>query len=70
MLLLDKGKVSDPVMTYLMSIQPKYQKTPLEGPYSHAFIIGSEKMIPFSAQGTIDEMLEIVSASGKGHMGM
>ncbi|RAL22716.1 cell wall-binding repeat-containing protein [Thermoflavimicrobium daqui] len=70
MLLLQGAELSNPLHKYLMSLQPKYKKEPTEGPYSHAFLIGTEKSIPFSTQGMIDEMLEIVPESGEGHEAM
>lgn len=65
-----KDKMPDSVMAYVMSIQPKYEKTPTEGPYNHAWISGDEKLLSGAAQGEIDSMLEIVSASGGGHGSM
>ncbi|WP_051271260.1 ArsR family transcriptional regulator [Shimazuella kribbensis] len=70
MLLLQETELSSLIHGYLMGLQPKYKTEPTEGPYNHGFIIGTEKSIPFSSQGMIDEMLEIVSASGEGHEGM
>ncbi|MNR67310.1 hypothetical protein D3C85_1912390 [compost metagenome] len=58
------------VMNYVMSLQPKYDQSPTEGPYNHAWLIGSEKSITLKGQGEIDNMLEIVSKSGEGHENM
>ncbi|TCS94987.1 cell wall-binding repeat-containing protein [Hazenella coriacea] len=70
MVLLQGTELSTPLHEYLMSLQPKFKKEPTEGPYNHAYVIGTEKSIPFSTQGMIDEMLEITSVSGKGHEDM
>ncbi|MEC0246332.1 MULTISPECIES: cell wall-binding repeat-containing protein [Paenibacillus] len=65
----DKDKLPDTVMTYVMSVQPKYKKEPTEGPYNHAWLTGSEDSLTAAAQGEIDSMLEIVSETGEGHGG-
>ncbi|MFD0682055.1 MULTISPECIES: cell wall-binding repeat-containing protein [unclassified Paenibacillus] len=64
-----KDKMPDSVMSYVMSVQPKYKQSPSEGPYNHAWLTGSEDALSSTAQGEIDSMLEIVSASGEGHGG-
>lgn len=70
MLWTDKDSMPDTVMEYLMSIQPKYNESPAEGPYNHAWIIGGEDVISYAGQVEIDDMLEITSASGgEGHAG-
>ncbi|TVX93874.1 cell wall-binding repeat-containing protein [Paenibacillus agilis] len=63
----DKDKMPESVMNYVMTLQPKYKVTPTEGPFNHAWMVGNEKDLTPQAQGEIDSMLEIVSASGKGH---
>lgn len=65
----DKEKMPDSVMTYIMSVQPKYKESPTEGPYNHAWLTGSTDSITVAAQGEIDAMLEIVSESGEVHGG-
>ncbi|XID93789.1 cell wall-binding repeat-containing protein [Paenibacillaceae bacterium WGS1546] len=65
----DKDKLPDTVMSYVMSVEPKYKKEPTEGPYNHAWLTGSEDVLSAAAQGEIDSMLEIVSESGAGHGG-
>ncbi|WP_227011423.1 hypothetical protein [Paenibacillus lutimineralis] len=57
-------------MTYLMSVQPKYEKSPTEGPYNHAWLTGSVQSISLKVQGEIDSMLEIISKTGMNHGGM
>lgn len=67
MLWTSKEQMPSEVMSYVMGIQPKYKVSPTEGPYNHAWITGDYKLIAVQAQGEIDEMLEIVSATGAGH---
>ncbi|GAB7057094.1 MULTISPECIES: cell wall-binding repeat-containing protein [unclassified Paenibacillus] len=69
MLWTDKDSMPEAVMSYVMSIQPKYKRTPAEGPYNHAWLTGGEDVLSAAAQGEIDAMLEIVSESGAGHGG-
>lgn len=63
----DKDKMPDSVMKYIMSVQPKYKKTPTEGPYNHSWLVGDVQLLDRAAQGEIDDMLEIVSSTGEGH---
>ncbi|RJE86196.1 cell wall-binding repeat-containing protein [Paenibacillus sp. 1011MAR3C5] len=63
----DKKGMPDSVMAYVMSVQPKYKNSPVEGPYNHAWLTGSTDELSEAAQGEIDAMLEIVSESGAGH---
>ncbi|MBN2981762.1 cell wall-binding repeat-containing protein [Cohnella algarum] len=63
----DQNQMPESVMTYLMSVQPKYKKSPTEGPYNHVWLTGEEDLLSAQAQGEIDGMLEIVSATGEGH---
>lgn len=65
-----KDSMPDSVMSYVMSTQPKYEISPTEGPYNHAWLTGSQASISAKAQGQIDTMLEIVSASGMDHGSM
>ncbi|WP_410768894.1 cell wall-binding repeat-containing protein [Fontibacillus sp. BL9] len=65
-----KDAMPESVMAYVMSVQPKYDKSPTEGPYNHAWLTGSEASLSMKAQGEIDSMLEIVSQSGEGHDSM
>ncbi|OOR32072.1 hypothetical protein BW895_30495 [Bacillus cereus] len=57
-------------MSYVRSIQPKYKMSPSEGPYNHAWLTGDKKDFSKAAQAELDDMLEIVPQSGKGHGGM
>lgn len=64
-----KDSMPDSVMSYVMSVQPKYNKSPTEGPYNHAWLTGNKDNLSAAAQGEIDSMLEIVSKTGEGHGG-
>ena len=68
-LLLDKGKVSQPVYDLLATIQPKFKDDPTLGPYNHGFVLGNTENISFETQGILDERLEIVQENGEGHGG-
>ncbi len=57
----------DTVMDYMMTVQPKYKKSPTEGPYNHSWLVGDEQSLNRAAQGEIDDMLEIISSTGEGH---
>lgn len=67
MLLMESSRLSPVLHEYLMSVQPTFEEDPTVGPFNHAFLIGSEKTIPFSTQGMIDQMLEISLRTGHGH---
>lgn len=64
LLFTDKDGMPESVMDYIMSIQPKFKQSPTEGPYNHAWITGNENVISEQGQSEIDDMLEIVPASG------
>lgn len=59
-----KEHLPDAVMNYSMALQPKFNESPAEGPYSHAWITGGTDAISARAQSEIDDMLEISPASG------
>ncbi|MGG3456224.1 cell wall-binding repeat-containing protein [Paenibacillus rhizolycopersici] len=66
----NKNSMPESVMSYVMSVQPKFEKSPTEGPYNHAWLTGTVSTISEAAQGEIDSMLEIVAkTSGGGHGG-
>jgi len=60
----EKDGLPDSVMEYMMSLQPKFQDSPAEGPYNHAWLTGDINAIKESAQSEIDDMLEISPAAG------
>lgn len=67
MIWMDQDRVPQEVRSYLDTIQPKYQDTPSNGPFNHAWITGDMKSISHVVHGEIDQMLEIISATGDGH---
>lgn len=69
MLWTDKDQMPPSVMNYVMSIQPKYDLSPAEGPFNHAWLAGAVDQLTKAAQAEIDDMLEIVSGTGQGHGG-
>ncbi len=64
---IDQDRVPQNVMSYLDMIQPKYTNTPSDGPFNHAWITGDMNSISHVVHGEIDQMLEIISATGGGH---
>jgi len=64
LLFTESDGVPDPVMEYLADLQPKFQQSPAEGPYNHAFLTGEEQAFTYKTQSQIDDMLEISPASG------
>ncbi|MNC11603.1 putative cell wall binding repeat 2 [compost metagenome] len=60
----EKDGLPNSVMDYLMNVQPKFQKSPAEGPYNHAWITGGNGAVSAAAQSEIDDMLEISPVSG------
>ncbi|BCG60428.1 hypothetical protein PUR_38530 [Paenibacillus sp. URB8-2] len=60
----NKDNMPDSVMEYTAALQPKFQDSPSEGPYNHAWITGDSSTISNVAQSEIDDMLEISPASG------
>lgn len=60
----DKEGLPNSVMEYTMSLQPKFQNSPAEGPYNHAWVTGDNTIISTRTQSEIDDMLEITPASG------
>ena len=68
-ILLEKGKVSQPVYDLLATIKPEFKDDPTLGPYNHGFLLGNTENISFETQGILDEKLEIVQKNGEGHGG-
>lgn len=60
----EKDGLPDSVMEYMMTLQPKFQDSPAEGPYNHAWLTGASSSITEGTQSEIDDMLEISPASG------
>ena len=51
--------LDQPVIDYLLDIQPGYSKDPVRGVYNHGWIIGDDKAISVGVQSQIDLLLEI-----------
>lgn len=68
LLVLKNGQADRSIYSFLSDIQPSFQNDPQDGPYNHAFILGTENEISFQTQGILDDILEIKSAEG-GHSG-
>lgn len=64
---LENGALTTDVYEFLARLKPTFTVEPTEGPYNHAFLSGTFRSIPYQTQGIIDEKLEIVPATGKGH---
>ena len=67
MVWLHDGVFTGTMHEYLELLKPMFEHDPTEGPYNHGYLIGNEALVSFQVQGYIDEMLEIVPASGGGH---
>ncbi|MCM3746495.1 cell wall-binding repeat-containing protein [Paenibacillus pasadenensis] len=65
----DKEAMPDAVMNYVMSLQPRYDQSPADGPFNHAWLIGGDTRLTGAAQAELDAMLEIASPAGGGHEG-
>ena len=64
LLVLNKAdKISDPLMNYLLDIQPGYESNPSSSVYNHAWLLGDESAITAKTQSSIDALLEIQKVS-------
>lgn len=45
--------------SYLLDIQPGYERDPVRGVYNHGWVIGDEDAMPVAVQSRIDALLEI-----------
>lgn len=66
---LENGELTDKAHDMLLELQPKFEDDPTVGPYNHGFILGSGDAVSMKTQGVIDQMLEIISGDGGGHVG-
>lgn len=64
---LKNGKLTEAHYNFLSLLKPTFVHSPTEGPYNHAYLLGSVQDVSFRTQGIIDSALEIVSAGGAGH---
>jgi hypothetical protein len=59
LLVQDAGALPQPLESYLLDIQPGYDKDPVRGVYNHAWVVGDEGAISVAVQARIDALLEI-----------
>jgi putative cell wall-binding protein len=64
---LENGELTPEVYELMATLKPTFENDPTVGPYNHAYLSGTEKLISYQTQGVIDEKLEIVPESGEGH---
>ncbi len=67
MIWLDEGELNQVHYDFFTEIKPTFEDDPTNGPYNHAFLLGSQDAVSYKIQGIIDEQLEIVQAGGGGH---
>lgn len=67
MIWLNEGELTEEWYTYFSLLKPTFEVEPTEGPYNHAYIVGTLELVSFLTQGIIDDSLEIVSENGEGH---
>jgi hypothetical protein len=66
---LENGGITPEVYDLLAGLKPTFEDDPTEGPYNHAYLSGTEKLVSYQTQGMIDEKLEIAPKSGGGGHG-
>jgi hypothetical protein len=59
LLIPDAKALPDAVESYLLDIQPGYDRDPVRGVYNHGWLIGDEDAISVDVQAKIDSLLEI-----------
>jgi hypothetical protein len=59
LLVPDAGTMPPALQSYLLDIQPGYEKDPVRGVYNHGWIMGDESAISADVQARIDTLLEI-----------
>ena len=59
LLIPDAQALPDAVESYLLDIQPGYDRDPVRGVYNHGWLIGDEDAISVEVQAKIDSLLEI-----------
>ncbi|MBX5443317.1 MAG: cell wall-binding repeat-containing protein, partial [Solirubrobacteraceae bacterium] len=64
LLVAEDGSLPDPVVQFLLDIQPGYEDDPVRGVYNHGWLIGDEGAIGLDAQSRIDALLEISPVTG------
>lgn len=59
LLIPDAQALPQPVESYLLDIQPGYDRDPVRGVYNHGWLMGDEEAISVEVQAQIDGLLEI-----------
>ncbi len=59
LLVPDAKALPDPVESFLLDIQPGYDRDPVRGVYNHGWLIGDEDAMTVEVQARIDNLLEI-----------
>lgn len=59
LLLTDVNTLPAPLESYLLDIQPGYERDPVRGVYNHGWLLGDEDAISIRVQARIDALLEI-----------
>ncbi|MEB1807318.1 MAG: cell wall-binding repeat-containing protein [Bacillaceae bacterium] len=67
MVWLEEGEITDEWYDFLTLLKPMFDLEPTEGPYNHAYLLGTTDVVSYQTQGIIDEKLEIISAHGDHH---
>ncbi|MCA1055346.1 cell wall-binding repeat-containing protein [Rossellomorea aquimaris] len=64
---LEDGEAGKIVTDFLAGIKPLFKDSPQDGPYNHGTVIGGREAVSHQSQGILDDVLEIVPASGGEH---
>lgn len=63
LLVTQPDPLPQPLIQYLLDIEPGYEKDPVRGVYNHGWLIGDEGAISLADQARIDTLLEIAPVS-------
>jgi hypothetical protein len=53
------GELPEPVVQFLLDVQPGYGSDPVRGVYNHGWLVGDQRAITAATQSRIDALLEI-----------
>ncbi|CAM3875647.1 cell wall-binding repeat-containing protein [Alkalicoccus chagannorensis] len=67
LLWMEDGEAEQAHADYLAQIKPSFEEAPMEGPYNHSYLLGTEENISFQTQGVLDQLMEIQSVTGDDH---
>ncbi|WP_018924355.1 hypothetical protein [Salsuginibacillus kocurii] len=62
-----EDEVGEQHAEYLAELKPAFEEAPMEGPYNHGYILGTETIISYESQGVLDDLLEIDAIEGDAH---